>query len=155
MRTPQAQSQVELCDPRSVEQFTDVEPGDYGAAYIPCMRALGLSVGTGGTERSGLEEAVTCLTGLRVLPPGEGGGSGSITRARMAVYLIGLWHVLSGRGLPPPPPTVLRLHIAYSSCYLGERFECSDIGLIGADGTDHRQVPTNGWLPQLIDTYPA
>ncbi|MDE0369880.1 MAG: DPP IV N-terminal domain-containing protein [bacterium] len=251
-QSAQAQSQVELCDPGSVEQFTDVEPGDYGAAYILCMRALGLSVGTGGgrygpdqvlnrgqmatflvrlwhdvlgrqcpeggspftdvsaggthsedieclynlgvtagvtpttygpqlplrasqvtrfllrvyrnagdcpdtagTGRSELEEAVTCLTGLRVLPPGEGGGSGSITRARAGVYLIGLWHILSGRGLPPPPPTVPRLHIAYSSCHLGERFECSDIGLIGVDGTDHRQVPTTGWLPQSIDTYPA
>ena len=253
MPPAQAQSEPELCDPGSVEQFTDVEPGDYGAAYILCMRALGLSVGTGGgrygpdsalnrgqmatflvrlwrdalgrqcpegvspftdvsaggahsedieclynlgitagvtpttygpqlplrasqasrfllrvhrkaggdcpdtagAQRSRLEEAVTCLTGLRVLPPGEGEGSESVTRARMAVYLIGLWHQLSGRGLAPPPPTILRLHIAYSSCFLGERFECSDLGLIGADGTDHRQVPTAGWLPEWTDTYPA
>ena len=249
----QAQSQVELCDPGSVEQFTDVEPGDYGAAYILCMRALGLSVGTGGgrygpdsvlnrgqmatflvrlwrdvlgrqcpqggspftdvaadgahsenieclynlgitqgvtpttygpqmplrasqisrfllrvyrkaggicpdtagIERGGLDEAVSCLTGLRVLPPGEGSGPGSVTRARMGVYLIGLWHNLSGRGPPPPPPTILRPRIAYSNCYLGERFGCSDLGLIDVDGIDHRQVPTAGWLPQSIDTYPA
>ncbi len=252
MAPAQAQPQVELCDPGSVEQFTDVEPDDYGAAYILCMRALGLSVGTGGgrygpdqvlnrgqmatflvrlwrdvlgrqcpeggspftdvaaggthsehieclynlgitqgvtsttygpqmplrasqisrfllrvylkagdicpdtdgSEHNELEEAINCLTGLRVLPPGEGSGPGSVTRARIGVYLIGLWHNLSGRGLPPAPPTILRPRIAYSSCYLGERFECSEIGLIEAEGNDHRQVPTAGWLPQSIDMYP-
>ena len=251
MAPAQAQSEPELCDPGSVEQFTDVEPTDYGAAYILCMRALGLSVGTGGgrygpdrvlnrgqmatflvglwrdvlgrqcpegvspftdvaadgahsenieclynlgitrgvtpttygpqmplrasqvsrfllqvyrkagdicpdtagIERGGLDEAVSCLTALRVLSPGEGRGSRPVTRAQLAVYLIGLWHNLSGRGLPPAPPTVPR--IAYSSCYLGERLECSELGLIEVDGTDHRPVPTAGWLPQSMDIYPA
>ena len=37
-----------LCDPGSVSQFADVDAGDYAAEYILCMRALGLSVGTGG-----------------------------------------------------------------------------------------------------------
>ena len=248
-----AQAQPELCDPGTVEQFTDVEAADYGAAYILCMRALGLSIGTGdgaygpdrvlnrgqmatflvrlwhdvlgrqcpeggspftdipaggthsanieclynlgvtsgvtsttygpqlplkaaqisrfllrvyqktrnicpdtgGSERGELDEAVNCLTALKVLPPGEGRGAGPVTRAQMGVYLIGLWHNLSGRGLPPEPPTIRQPRIAYSSCYLGERFECSEIGMIDVKGTDHRQVPTSGWLPPRIDVYPA
>ncbi len=249
-----AQSQPALCDSGSVRQFTDVDPAGYGAAYILCMRALGLSVGSGhgsyGPDRvlnrgqmatflvrlwrdvlgrecpeggspftdvpaggthsenieclynlgitegvtpttygpqlplkvtqisrlllrvyqkarticpdtdssvSGeLEEAVTCLTGLRVLPPGEGFRSEPVTRAQMGVYLIGLWHRLSGRGRPPAPPAIpVSQRIGYSRCYLGARFECSGIGVIDLDGGDHRQVPTAGWLPQRMDTYPA
>ena len=44
----QVEATDDLCDPGSVSQFTDVDAGDYGAEYILCMRALGLSVGTGG-----------------------------------------------------------------------------------------------------------
>ena len=248
-----AQSQPELCDPGSVRQFTDVEPTGYGAAYILCMRALGLSVGTGdgaygpdrmldrgqmatflvrlwrdvlgrqcpegrspftdvpsggthsknieclynlgitsgvtpttygprlplkasqisrfllrvyqktgsvcfdtaGSDISELEQAVDCLTTLKVQPPGEGRQPGPVTRAQMAVYLIGLWHNLSGLGKPPAPPTIPNQRLGYSSCYLGERFECSEIGAIDADGADQRLVPTAGWLPQRIDTYPT
>ena len=36
---------VGLCDAGSVAQFSDVRMGDYGAEYVLCMRALGLSVG--------------------------------------------------------------------------------------------------------------
>ncbi|MCY4368122.1 MAG: S-layer homology domain-containing protein [bacterium] len=188
-----------LCDVGSVEQFNDVRAGDYGASYVLCMRALGLSAGTGdgsyGPERelsrgqlasflvrlwqdvlgnqcptgassfedvfgsvhrpnieclynlgiaagttattfgpgdtlkasqisrfllrvylkagntcsdgaAELETAVECLTRLRVLPnQTEGKGTEAVTRAQMAVYLIGLWHNVSGRGIPPQPPT--------------------------------------------------
>ncbi len=188
-----------LCDPGTVNQFTDVAPGGYGADYILCMRALGLSVGleddvynpeshltraqmasflarlwqealgrqcpenvevpfvdiagsphegsigclyglgiTVGTtpvtfgpahtltasqisrflarlyDKAGnscgpvaeeLGRAVRCLTDLRVIPSViEGVGAGAVTRDQMAVYVIGLWHNLAGRGLPPPPP---------------------------------------------------
>ena len=36
-----------LCDSSGVAQFDDVGSGDYGADYILCMRALGLSLGVG------------------------------------------------------------------------------------------------------------
>ena len=187
-----------LCDSSGVDQFVDVEPGDYGAEYILCMRALGLSVGTGGGmygpdseltreqmaaflvrlwrdvfsgvcptgttpftdiagsshraaitclynlgitkgtsattygprdnlrasqisrfllrtyEKAGntcedqdsvLEEAVTCLQALRVIPSAEEGESTQVvTRSQMGVYMIGLWHNLADRGVPPMPP---------------------------------------------------
>ena len=52
-----------------------------------------------------LERALECLVGLRVIPSGaEGGDDGSVVRAQMAVYVVGLWHNVSGRGVPPPPP---------------------------------------------------
>ena len=188
----------ELCDSSGVTQFSDVGSGDYGSAYILCMRALGLSVGTGGGEfgaegiltrgqmasflvrlwrdvlgrscpeggtpfgdvggnshedniaclynlgvakgttvstyspqdtltmqqisrflmrlyekagnscpdrASEVDEAASCLLALNVVPDaGEARSSIAVTRARMAVYVVGLWHNLSGRGLPPEPP---------------------------------------------------
>ena len=187
-----------LCDTSGVGQFTDVASGDYGAAYILCMRALGVSVGTGGGgfgpdqtltrgqmasflvrlwrdvlgracpgggtpfsdvagsvheyniaciynlgitvgtttstyspqdeltasqisrfllrtyEKAGnncpdrgseLDEAVDCLLALNVIPDAEQGKSAlAVVRSQMAVYVIGLWHNVSGRGLPPEPP---------------------------------------------------
>ena len=194
-----AQSVDGLCDTAGVEQFFDVEVGDYGAAYILCMRALGLSQGRndggygpdrelnrgqmasflvrlwtdhlGGECASGwclrlpiprallmrrisivcsgwallrgllirrtvprdplkasqisrflyrvygkaggrcdgeggeLERALECLLGLGVIPSkAEGSGGGSVSRAQMAVYLIGLWHNVVGGGVAPPPP---------------------------------------------------
>ena len=189
---------VGLCDSSGVAQFGDVSAGDYGASYVLCMRALGLSLGTGdgtygpdreltrgqmasflvrlwrdvlgmgcpegGTpftdvagsvhadnieclynlgitlgktatsyapgsdltasqisrflfrtyEKAGrscedrdseLDEAVACLETLRVIPSAvEGRSDDAVTRAQMAVYVIGLWHNLAGRGLPPVPP---------------------------------------------------
>ena len=35
----------DLCDPRDAVHFSDVGERDYGADYILCMKALGLSVG--------------------------------------------------------------------------------------------------------------
>ena len=34
-----------LCNSDSVTQFSDVGAGDYGAEYILCMKALGVSLG--------------------------------------------------------------------------------------------------------------
>ena len=187
-----------LCDTSGVGQFTDVASGDYGAAYILCLRALGVSVGTGGggfgpdqtltrgqmasflvrlwrdvlgracpgggtpfsdvagsvhedniaciynlgitvgtttttyspqdeltasqisrfllrtyqkagnncpDRGSELDEAVDCLLALNVIPDAEQGKSAlAVVRSQMAVYVIGLWHNVSGRGLPPEPP---------------------------------------------------
>ena len=189
---------VGLCDSSGVAQFGDVSVEDYGAGYVLCMRALGLSLGTGdgtygpdreltrgqmasflvrlwrdvlgmgcpegGTpftdvagsvhadnieclynlgitlgktatsyaprsdltasqisrflfrtyEKAGrscedrdseLDEAVVCLEKLRVIPSAvEGRSDQAVTRAQMAVYVIGLWHNVAGRGLPPVPP---------------------------------------------------
>lgn len=53
-----------------------------------------------------LSEAVDCLEELNVLPEtDEGMGDEAVTRDRMAVYVVGLWHNTAGRGVPPPPPT--------------------------------------------------
>ena len=188
-----------LCNPGSVSQFTDVVAGEYGADYILCMRALGLSAGTAGgaygpeseltraqmatflvrlwqdvlgrdcpesmgvpfvdvagnthegaigclyglgvtvgttavtydpdgtvtgsqisrflarvyekagnscgSEGEELDRAVDCLAASKVIPSeAEGTSTGAVTRDQMAVYLIGLWHNLAGRGLPPAPP---------------------------------------------------
>ena len=53
-----------------------------------------------------LSEAVDCLEELNVLPgTDEGMGDEAVTRDRMAVYVVGLWHNTAGRGVPPHPPT--------------------------------------------------
>ena len=190
---------VDLCGSTSTEQFSDVDSADYAAAYILCMKTLGMSFGRsdggygpaveltraqmasflvrlwrdvldgqcpgGGapftdvpatnphagnigclynlgitqgvtpttygpesklkasqisrfllrtyeklgntcqTRESELDEAVSCLEALNVLPStAEGLSDESVTRAQMAVYVVGLWHNISGRGLPPIPP---------------------------------------------------
>ncbi len=59
-----------LCSPGSVSQFSDVEVGDYGAEYILCMRALGLSVGRG---------------------DGSYGPELELSRAQTASFLVRLW----------------------------------------------------------------
>ena len=194
-----AQTVGGLCDAEGVEQFSDVGAGDYGAAYVLCMRALGLSVGrpdggfgpdaeltrgqmasflvrlwrdvlgrecpeegaspfvdvagsvhevnieclfglgvtmgitavsygpgerlkasqisrfllrtyekTGGRCEAGgdeLDRALSCLLGLGVIPSkAEGAEFGTVTRAQMAVYVIGLWHNIAGLGAAPPAP---------------------------------------------------
>ena len=53
-----------------------------------------------------LDQAVNCLTELRVIPTTtEGSSPDPVNRAQMAVYVIGLWHNLTNQGLPPTPPT--------------------------------------------------
>ena len=196
---PAAAQTADLCDTLDSVQFSDVGDLDYGAAYILCMKALGLSVGKGGGEygpddlltrgqmatflvrlwqdvldrgcpdidhpfedvksssthatairclyglgitkgtgpttyepstdlkasqisrflvrvwellghtcasgESELARAGACLTALHVTPDAREATSGDrVTRAQMAVYLIGLWHNASGAGAPPPPP---------------------------------------------------
>ena len=196
----QATPESGLCDAGETVQFGDVQDSDYAAAYILCMRALGLSQGrdggygpgrelnrgqmatflirlwtdhlgeqcptgvvvpftdTGGsthegnieclfglgitqgtsattygpgdpltasqisrflyrtyqkaggdqcagTDGSELDRAAECLVGLRVAPTtGEATSAAAVTRAQMGVYVIGLWHNLTGKGLPPVPP---------------------------------------------------
>ncbi len=58
-----------------------------------------------GVAGDGLERAVACLATLRVIPSeSEGSSLGFVTRDQMAVYMVGLWHNMVGRGLPPRPP---------------------------------------------------
>ena len=58
-----------------------------------------------GASDSELDQATTCLLHLRVTPSEtEATSPTPVTRSQMAVYLIGLWHNLTGRGLPPTPP---------------------------------------------------
>ena len=77
-----AQDASELCDASGVEQFSDVADGDYGAAYILCARALGLTTG-----RS---------TGI--FDP-----DAKLSRAQMAAFLARLWRDSLGRTCPSEP----------------------------------------------------
>ncbi len=117
--------------------FTDVPSGSPHVANIECLYNLAITKGVTATtfgpeskltvsqisrfllrtyEKAGescpdleseLDEAVTCLEALNVIPrTGEGRSDQPVTRAWMAVYVVGLWHNLSGRGLPPTPPAV-------------------------------------------------
>lgn len=117
--------------------FTDVVAGGSHASNIDCLYGLGITKGVTATtfgttakltasqisrfllrtyEKAGktcedhdqeLDEAITCLAALNVIPAGaEGRSREPVTRAQMAVYVVGLWHNLSGRGLPPTPPAL-------------------------------------------------
>lgn len=78
--TPAATAQTgDLCHSRGSAQFSDVGERDYGAAYILCMRALGLSVGKG---------------------YGEFGPDDLLTRAQTATFLVRLWQDVLGRECP-------------------------------------------------------
>ena len=58
-----------------------------------------------GTDGSELNRATQCLLQLRVVPTSaEATATTAVTRAQMGLYMVGLWHNLSGRGLPPLPP---------------------------------------------------
>ncbi len=75
----QAPSPAGLCDASAVDQFSDVADTDYAAAYILCMRALGLSQG------------------------GSDGGYGpdrELSRGQMASFLIRLWTDQLGQQCP-------------------------------------------------------
>ena len=117
--------------------FTDVAAGNPHAVNIDCLYNLGITRGVTATTfapdskltasqisrfllrtyekaadtcpglDSELDEAVTCLQALRVIPTAEEGRSDeTVTRAEMAVYVVGLWHNITGRGLPPTPPVL-------------------------------------------------
>jgi len=125
------------CPAGVVTPFTDVEAGSTHADNIECLYGLGITTGTGadtygprdplkatqisrflyrtyreaggdmcpGSGGSELDRATACLVRLRVVPTaGEATATTPVTRAQMAVYMVGLWHNLSGRGIPPPPP---------------------------------------------------
>ena len=256
-----------LCDEASgLGQFDDVEEGDYAAAYVLCMRVLGLSLGRGdGTYGSDLEltrgqmasflvrlwrdvlgrecpagvespftdvvagsthEAnIGCLYGLGItkgvsataygpgdalkasqitrflfrlysksVPAADGacpeGGSGSeldlaaaclvglnvtptdaeavspdaVTRAQMAVYVIGLWNNLTGRGLPPAPPhkpsesdqpqpprpdqpPATTQRIVYEVSGSGSDVGAWGVWRVDSDGSDQKQLTSNGFDP--------
>ena len=56
-------------------------------------------------RESELQRAADCLLELRVVPSvSEASSDLPVTRAQMAVYLIGLWRNLVGAGSPPEPP---------------------------------------------------
>jgi len=74
-----AAQSVTLCDSRDGMQFSDVGERDYGAAYILCMRALGLSVGKG---------------------DGAYGPDDPLTRGQAATFLVRLWRDVLGRECP-------------------------------------------------------
>lgn len=257
-----------LCDTAETTQFSDVEASDYAAAYILCMRALGLSVGFGDgnygadlelnraqmasflvrlwkdqlgqqcptgtvspfTDIAGntheaninclyglgitkgttattygpqqplkasqisrflyrtyrkaptgsdqcptgtgpeLDQAVACLLSLRVAPTeAEAISSTPVIRSQMAVYMIGLWHNLTGKGVPPKPPNQGNYRIAYwipqealiyNISYLvtpqwspdGNRiaFTTRHVGVwtINADGTNPHKLTDTGLSPQ-------
>ena len=71
---------------------------------------------------SEIDAAVTCLHALNVIPTTmEGNSTEVVTRAQMAVYVVGLWHNIAGRGIPPAPPE------------LGSETLSDDLGLGGID----------------------
>lgn len=64
---------------------------DHAACYIP--------------EDHELDSAAARLAELNIAPDiAEAVSSARVTRSQMAVYLVGMWHYLDGKGLPPQPP---------------------------------------------------
>ena len=239
----QAPSPSGLCDSEGISQFSDVGDSDYAAAYILCMRALGLSQGRSGgdygpdrglnrgqmasflirlwtdqlgqqcptdvavpftdtagttheanieclfglgitqgtsattygpqdplkasqiarflyrtygkaggdqcagTATSELVRASECLFSLRVVPStGEATSATPVIRSQMGVYVIGLWHNLTGKGLPPAPPQLATATPPTTTttqpAVTQEPAMVDGAGLwvINADGTDLTQV---------------
>ena len=252
----------DLCDTTGVQQFADVNAGDYGAAYMWCMRALGLSTGVGdgayrpdrdlnraqmasflvrlwrdvlgnqcptgvtspftdvvagtthapnidclyglgitsgitpttysperplkashitrflyrlynkagnttcGSSGTGSElaRATACLLQLQVIPTqAEATANTPVTRAQMGVFLIGLWHNLAGRGLPPAPPqlnqptiqpTTTTTQPTTTTTQPTEQPPVSRITLAFVEGSNHASwaVNADGTSPQQITT---
>jgi len=121
--------------PAGDHPFEDVAEGGTHSANIACLYNLGITKGTtatkyspsapltnlqialflarvyqkaGGscpTRTSELEQAVSCLTNIKVISAQDfSSGQRTVTRSQMAVYMIGLWHNISGEGVPPTPP---------------------------------------------------
>ena len=67
-----------LCDAAGTRQFNDVSDDAYGADYILCMRALGLSAGRA---------------------DGTYGPERELTRAQMASFIVRLWRDVLGRDM--------------------------------------------------------
>ena len=244
----QAPSQAGLCDSSGVDQFGDVGDSDYAAAYILCMRALGLSQGrsggdygpdrelnrgqmasflirlwtdhlggqcptdvvvpftdTGGTTHeanieclfglgitqgttattygpqdplkasqisrflyrtyqkaggdqcqttagSELDRASECLFSLRVAPStDEATAATPVIRSQMGVYVIGLWHNLTGKGLPPAPPQLATATTEPAVIPEPATVEGPGMWVVAADGTGLEQLSSYGgqlcWSP--------
>ena len=73
------QAADDLCDPGDGVQFDDVAATDYGAGYIVCARALGLTKGRA---------------------DGSYGPDQNLTRTQMAAFLARLWRDVLGRDCP-------------------------------------------------------
>ncbi len=74
---------------------------------------------------SEIVQAGVCLTRLRVAPSAAEARSGeTVTRAQMAVYVVGLWHNAAGRGAPPVPPTRPDGAVRDGDCGLGRVGDC-------------------------------
>ena len=57
------------------------------------------------TSGNELEAAAGCLVRFNIAPDtAEAKSNRTVSRAQMAVYLIGLWHNVVGQGIPPAPP---------------------------------------------------
>ena len=124
-------------------------------------------------DGSELHRAAECLLQLRVVPTtGEATATTTVTRAQMAVYMVGLWHNLSGKGLPPPPPplgtptpeattttTTQPTHTAPTTqriAYTVDRstaldrvqgISSTEVWVMNGDGTDQKQLTDNGRFP--------
>ena len=106
------------------------------------------------TAGSELARASECLFNLRVVPSTAEATAGTpVIRSQMGVYLIGLWHNLTGRGLPPAPP---QLGAATPSATTTTRLAVTQepatadgpgIWVMNADGTGLEQISTSGWDP--------
>ena len=103
--------------------------------------------------KSELDEAVKCLLGLRVAPTeAEATSIAPVIRSQMAVYMIGLWHNLTGRGLPPTPPQISSpvtqaVHPIAQGVYR-VAFSTTDarVWVADADGSNLEQIG-RGYLP--------
>ena len=67
---------------QNTQQFADVDPGDYGAAYILCARALQLAQGTGSNNFN---------------------PNATLKRAQMATFLTRLWRDTLNKTCPAQP----------------------------------------------------
>ena len=111
-----------------------------------------------GTAASELVRASECLFDLRVVPStDEAIAATPVIRSQMGVYVIGLWHNLTGKGLPPAPPqlgaatpsttTTTQPAVTQGPAVLDER----GIWVTRADGADAKHVAPDGrdpvWSP--------
>ena len=122
------------------------------------------------TDGSELNRASECLLQLRVVPTtGEATATTTVTRAQMAVYMVGLWHNLAGRGLPPPPPPLdtptpvattttttqptqtapSTQRIAYTVVRSVATLRAAEVWVMNADGTDQKQLSSDGEIGRL------
>ena len=88
--------------PSTYDPLAELTVSQIARFLLRTYEKAGMSCPSHGSE---LDEAVECLHSLRVIPSIEHGKSSlPVARSQMAVYVIGLWHNLAGRGLPPDPP---------------------------------------------------